>query len=92
MIYYVEYTKEADAEIAEFKKSEIHSYGKLIRLIKELHEHPRTGTGKPELMKYGKLKGLWSRRITEKHRLVYSIHDGEVVVLILSVKGHYEEK
>jgi len=67
MIYRVEYTKKSDIDIAELKNSDKPTYNKLIKLIKELHDHPRTGTGKPELMKFGKLKGLWSRRITGKY-------------------------
>ena len=92
MIYYVEYTNEADEEIAELKKSDISAYNKFLNLIKELHEHPRTGTGKPELMKYGMFKGLWSRHITKKHRLIYSIRDEEVRVSVISAKGHYDDK
>jgi len=34
-----------------------------------LKEHPRTGTGQPELLKYD-LAGYYSRRINRKHRLV----------------------
>ena len=30
--------------------------------------------------------------ITNKHRLVYSIKDNEVLVLVLSAKGDYEDK
>lgn len=92
MIYHLDFTDDAKEEIAQLKKSGQNAFGKLNNLLKELVFHPRTGTGKPELMKYGKLKGLWSRRITEKHRLVYSINDSESVVLVLSVKGHYEDK
>ena len=92
MIYQVEYTKRADIEIAEIKKSDISSYNKLVKLIKELYEHPRTGTGKPEFMKHGQFKGLWSRRITDMHRLVYSINDSEIVVTILSARKHYSDK
>jgi len=40
----------------------------------ELAEHPREGTGKPEMLK-GDLAGYWSRRINREHRLVYSIED-----------------
>ena len=92
MIYNIEYTKKACIEIAKLKKSDVLAYHKLVRLIKELHEHPRIGTRKPELMKYGELKGLWSRRITDKHRLVYSIKDSEIIVSVLTVKGHYDDK
>lgn len=41
-------------------------------LIRECRRHPFEGTGKPEPLK-GDLKGWWSRRITDEHRLVYRV-------------------
>ena len=67
------------------------AYKKALKLIAELYEHPHTGTGKPELLS-GDCSGQWSRRIRKKHRLVYEIHDEEVVVLILTAYGHYDDK
>jgi toxin YoeB len=53
---------------------------KIIRLIAETTRMPRTGTGKPERLKH--LGGeVWSRRITEKDRLVYDI-DSDVIIVI----------
>ena len=49
------------------------------------------GTGHPERLK-GKPEGRWSRRINEKHRLVYRIYEDTVVVLVLSAYSHYNEK
>ena len=54
----------------------------------ELQEHPRTGTGQVEPLKYYK-EETWSRRINREHRLVYRIHDDIVEVLVLSTYGHY---
>jgi toxin YoeB len=59
--------------------------------LTELEEHPYTGTGKPEPMEYGRIE-QWSRRITQKHRLVYSVDDKKITVLVLSADGHYEDK
>jgi toxin YoeB len=59
---------------------------KLLKLLEELSEHPYTGTGKPEALKYD-LAGCWSRRITKEHRLVYQVLDDNIIVL--SAKGHY---
>jgi len=59
---------------------------KLQILLNELAEHPKTGTGKPEQLKY-ELSGLWSRRINNEHRLIYEITENDV--LIHSLKGHY---
>lgn len=61
---------------------------KLEKLLEELREHPRTGTGQVEQLKHYK-EETWSRRITREHRLVYRIHDDVVEVLVLSVFGHY---
>jgi toxin YoeB len=62
---------------------------KIVALTSELENNPCEGTGKPEMLK-GDLSGLWSRRINREHRLVYSIDDNVVTVLVVSVKGHYE--
>ena len=60
---------------------------KIIRLIAETTRTPRTGTGKPERLKY--LGGeVWSRRITEKDRLVYDIQPG--VITIIACRFHYD--
>ena len=42
---------------------------------------------KPEPLK-GNLLGLWSRRIDEEHRLVYTVNDNSVI--IIACRGHYE--
>jgi toxin YoeB len=60
-----------------------------LKLLDELIEHPATGTGKPEKMKYA---DCYSRRITKKHRLVYSIDNDKIVVLVLSASGHNDDK
>lgn len=64
---------------------------KIQRLLAEMEVHPRTGTGKPELLS-GDLKGVWSRRINKEHRILYEIHDDVVVVLVLSMRYHHYKK
>jgi len=61
---------------------------KIIRLIAETTRAPRTGTGKPERLKH--LGGeVWSRRITEKDRLVYDIQPD--VITIIGCRFHYDD-
>jgi toxin YoeB len=48
------------------------SITKIRELLKSIRQTPFSGLGKPEPLKYG-LKGLWSRRITGEHRLVYQV-------------------
>ena len=90
-MYSVTYSDEALVAIARFKKSDPKSYKKLLKLIEELHCHPRTGTGKPEVLK-GEGGNVFSRAINKKDRLVYEIYDEEVVVYIISAIGHYSDK
>lgn len=56
-------------------------------LIKDTLRTPFEGLGKPEPLK-GNLSGFWSRRITEKDRLVYCVRDDTLI--IAACKGHYE--
>lgn len=61
---------------------------KIIRLIAESTRTPRTGTGKPERLKH--LGGeVWSRRITEKYRLVYDVQSD--VITIIACRFHYDD-
>jgi toxin YoeB len=89
--YTLEFDEQALKDIQLLKKSEKQAYNKLLKLLDELSEHPTTGTGKPEVLKFG-LSGFYSRRITQKHRLVYKIDNEQITVLIISAIGHYNDK
>lgn len=43
--------------------------GRILKLIEETKRTPLDGTGKPEPLK-ANLKGKWSRRIDDEHRMV----------------------
>ncbi|MDO6407072.1 Txe/YoeB family addiction module toxin [Pantoea phytobeneficialis] len=59
---------------------------KINELIKDAKRTPFEGKGKPEPLKHN-LAGFWSRRITEEHRLVYSVNEG--ALLIAACRYHY---
>ena len=61
---------------------------RIIRLIAETTRTRRTGTGKPERLKYVGSE-VWSRRITEKDRLVYDIQSGTIT--IIACRFHYDD-
>ncbi len=92
MNYEIELTDEANSDIERHKKSgDKRILIKIDKLFNELRKHPTSGIGKPEKLKHYKI-ATWSRRITDKHRLVYRIQDRKVIVLVLSVWGHYNDK
>ncbi len=62
-------------------------FSRLVRLINETSREPFTGIGKPEPLRH-QLKGWWSRRINDEHRLVYRVTEEEIV--ISACKLHYD--
>ncbi len=92
MKYTVFLTDNAKADIIKFRKAGDKKILKKIDvLLTELESHPTTGTGCPKPL-LGDRTGQWSRRITQKHRLIYKIDNDRVIVLVLSSWGHYDEK
>ncbi len=57
------------------------------RLVKECLRDPFRGTGKPEPL-MGDLTGFWSRRITDRDRLVYCPDAGRIIVVMC--RFHYK--
>ncbi|MGB0562841.1 MAG: Txe/YoeB family addiction module toxin [Spirulinaceae cyanobacterium] len=55
-------------------------------LIEDTLRHSFTGLGKPEPLK-GNLKGLWSRRIDQEHRMVYAVT--QEALILVQLRHHY---
>lgn len=50
---------------------------RILTLVEAILREPFTGIGKPEPLKYLGA-GVWSRRITQEHRLVYVVGDSRI--------------
>jgi toxin YoeB len=72
------------------RESNPKAHKKLDQLIEECRRHPFKGTGKPEALREN-LKGWWSRRVTQEHRLVYRVTgSGDAQTLeIVQCRLHY---
>ncbi|MBQ1883489.1 MAG: Txe/YoeB family addiction module toxin [Bacteroidales bacterium] len=90
-MYVLNFTTEADDDLKKLKKSEPQAAKKALELLNEIMETPYTGRGKPHPLT-GDRAGQWSRRITQKHRLVYTVNDNEITILVLAAYGHYDDK
>lgn len=49
----------------------------ILDLVESVIREPFTGIGKPEPIKYLG-NGIWSRRITQEHRLVYVVREEKI--------------
>jgi toxin YoeB len=61
---------------------------KINGLVRDIERNGNSGIGKPEPLK-NELSGFWSRRITDAHRLIYSIDEENIYVA--KCKSHYGE-
>ena len=62
---------------------------RITDLLNDINKHPFSGIGKPEPLK-GE-NGKWSRRITDEHRMIYSISSGKIYIYVFSMRYHYSK-
>ena len=60
---------------------------KINDLVKDIERNGNEGLGKPEPLRH-ELEGLWSRRISPEHRLIYKFDEENIY--ILKCKTHYD--
>ena len=82
----VQFSAKAIEELNSFRSTNYKLVFKVFDLIDDIQKTPFTGLGKPEALKYD-YAGLWSRRISEEHRLIYSVT--ATAIEIRGCKGHY---
>jgi len=84
----ITFTPEAFQDFTNWATQDRKIYRKIIALVNDALRQPFTGVGKPEPLKH-QLKGYWSRRITDEHRLVYQVTDTDLI--IVSCRFHYDD-
>jgi len=90
----IEFTSHAWEEFQYWMENNVEIVERINSLIKSIRQTPFQGVGKPEPLKYD-LKGFWSRRITDEHRLVYQItgqKGKDQKCSIVQCKFHYGDK
>lgn len=87
MMRVVEFEPKALRDLQWLTSNERRLAVKTLKLADEVARTPLEGTGKPEPLK-GNLTGCWSRRISDEHRLVYSVT--ETAIRVIACRGHYD--
>ena len=60
---------------------------RVLELVEAILREPTTGIGKPERLRHW-IGNVWSRRISEEHRLVYEVEGPQV--RFLQARYHYD--
>ena len=88
----IRFTKTALDDLTYWKKNGNKQIQlKIEALLADIAEHPFTGIGKPEPLRF-ELAGHWSRRINSEPRIVYRVEGEQIVVVIISMRYHYCSK
>jgi toxin YoeB len=80
------FEESAQDDIFFWSKTDLKVLRKVVELIEDTQQHPFSGKGKPEALKH-QLRGFWSKRITDEHRLIYKVTDTELI--IVQCRFHY---
>ncbi len=77
------------SEYEKLREKDKKLHKNLCSILKEmLRGDPSSGAGKPEPLKHN-LSGLWSRRLSQKDRVVYKFDD--TYIYIFAIGGHYDQ-
>jgi toxin YoeB len=90
-MYAIKFGSTVEKVIAKWKKSNPLLHKKLVKILMAIAEDPRHGIGHPEPLVGGN-DVIYSRRISANDRIIYHIHDQEVVVIVVEIEGHYNDK
>ena len=82
----ISFTGQAWEDYIYWQKTDKRILRKVNRRIQSIQRTPREGEGKPEELR-GNLRGHWSRRISQEHRLVYVIYNDRIE--IRACRFHY---
>lgn len=89
MIYKISILRNAEDDLAWFRKNDRNSNLKFFDLIRDISIRPRQGIGKPEKLKYFD-KEVYSRRVNHYDRIIYTIYESLKEIDVSSCPGHYE--
>ena len=77
------------AAYEQLREDDKKQHQQLRKILKEmLRNDPSQGLGSPEQLKH-ELSGFWSRRLSQKDRLIYRFNDN--AIFIFAIGGHYDD-
>ncbi len=82
----IQFTPEAWEDYLYWQGMDKRTLKRINELLKDASRTPFDGRGKPEPLRH-ELRGCWSRRIDQEHRLVYEV-EGDIL-RVISVRFHY---
>ncbi len=73
-------------DLKHWVKTDRNTALRILSLMEAVSRDPFAGNGNPEALKHS-LSGVWSRRVTQEHRLLYRVSAGRID--FLQARYHY---
>ena len=89
MTYKINILRNADDDLAWFRKNDRTTYIKCFDMLRDVTKNLRAGLGKPERLRYFEQE-VYSRRVNQKDRMIYTIYEKLQEVDVSSFRGHYD--
>ena len=86
-MYTLKYLKTALKQLKNLQKDQ-KLLSKVETILKNIATDPYSADYKFERLKHN-LSGFCSKRLDAKNRIVYRVIDNQVVIIIVSILGHY---
>ena len=84
----IDYSKTAQKQLLALSKNK-KLLVRLMAIIDDIEADPYSPNYKFERLKHN-LSGYCSKRLDSKNRIIYKVDNGLIIVIIVSVLGHYE--
>lgn len=87
----IEFTKNGWRDYEHCQKNHEEIVARIKELLRSIQQKPFKGMGKPEPLRHG-LRGFWSRRLDQEHRLVYRVEGKKGInqkCTIIQCRFHY---
>ena len=82
------FTEDAWEDYLYWQTQDKKTLKRINQLLQDIERNGYNGIGKPEPLR-GDLRGFWSRRIDDEHRIVYRVTEDRVE--IIQCRGHYDD-
>lgn len=90
-MYTIDFDPKLKKTLSKWRKSNPLLFKKLTKILYSIQEDPYHGIGHPEPLIGG--NGItYSRRVSDHDRIIYEIYADIVLVLVIALEGHYNDK
>ena len=88
-MYIIQFAKSTKKQIKKLRKNP-KLWARFLRILEDLEQDPYSRRYKFEILRH-QVRPTFSKRLSKADRVVYQVEEGQVVVTIIALLGHYND-